>query len=99
MPVSPLTFAGQLPIAPASSQATDSRWDGFANMLTEQMSETNRMQLEAADLTQKAALGNAGVSLHDAQIASSQADLSLRMMVQVRNRAVEAYKEIMNMPV
>lgn len=71
----------------------------FSRLLQEQVTETDRLQRESQDLTQKAALGNAGVSLHDAQIASAKAELHLRYLVQVRNKAVEVYKEIMNMPV
>lgn len=73
--------------------------DRFANMLMEQIKETDKLQKDASDLSEKAALGNAGVSLQDAQIASSSADLHLRLMLQVRNKVVEVYKEVMNMPV
>ena len=38
-------------------------------------------------------------SLHDTMIAMEQADLSFRMMMQVRNKIVDAYQEIMRMQV
>jgi flagellar hook-basal body complex protein FliE len=39
------------------------------------------------------------VDLHDVMIAMEKADISLRLLVQVRNKAVDAYKEIMRMQV
>ncbi|MGW8193655.1 MAG: flagellar hook-basal body complex protein FliE, partial [Desulforhopalus sp.] len=35
--------------------------------------------------------------LHDVMIAVEEADISLRMAVQIRNRALSAYEEIMRM--
>lgn len=74
-------------------------WDDFGTILKDQILETDKLQKEAVDLGQKAALGNAGVNLHEAQIAAARADVHLRFMMQVRNKAIEAYKEIINMPV
>ncbi|MBF0283501.1 MAG: flagellar hook-basal body complex protein FliE [Magnetococcales bacterium] len=98
--IRPLDFAAMTQGAPSLKEAQDRRntTADFAQMLSEQIGETNRLQNEAADLNQKAALGNAGVTLHEAQIASSKAELHLRFMVQVRNKALDAYKEIMSMP-
>ena len=39
------------------------------------------------------------VSLHDTMIAMEQADVSFRLMMQVRNKIVEAYQEILRMQV
>jgi flagellar hook-basal body complex protein FliE len=39
------------------------------------------------------------MSLHDTMIAMEQADLSFRLMMQVRNKIVDAYQEIMRMQV
>lgn len=74
-------------------------WDDFGSMLADQIMETDRLQKESVELNQKAALGNAGVNLHEAQIAAARADVHLRFMMQVRNKAIDAYKEIINMPV
>nr|CRH07861.1 Flagellar hook-basal body complex protein fliE [Candidatus Magnetococcus massalia] len=74
-------------------------WQSFSVLLADQIKETQRLEKRAKDLGQKAMLGNAGVSLAEAQIAGSQAELHMRLLVQTRNKAVEVYKEIMNMPV
>ena len=38
-------------------------------------------------------------NLHDAMIAMEKADISLRYLIQVRNKAIDAYQEIMRMQV
>ena len=73
-------------------------WETFSSMLAQQVKETDRLQKESKDLTQRALLGNAGVSLHEAQIANSEAELHLRLLLQVRNKALDVYHEIMTMP-
>ncbi|MBF0158956.1 MAG: flagellar hook-basal body complex protein FliE [Magnetococcales bacterium] len=74
-------------------------WEDFSIVLARQIKETDRMQKESGELTKRAMLGNAGVSLHEAQIATAEADLHLKLLLQVRNKALESYKEIMSMPV
>ncbi|MBF0461500.1 MAG: flagellar hook-basal body complex protein FliE [Magnetococcales bacterium] len=73
-------------------------WETFSSLLAQQIKETDRLQKESKDLTQRAQLGNAGVSLHDAQIANAEADLHLRLLLQVRNKALDVYQQIMTMP-
>ncbi|MBF0096061.1 MAG: flagellar hook-basal body complex protein FliE [Magnetococcales bacterium] len=73
-------------------------WETFSTVLAQQVKETDRLQKESKDLTERALLGNAGVSLHEAQIAASEAELHLRLLLQVRNKALEVYHEIMTMP-
>lgn len=73
-------------------------WDDFSVMLARQVKETDRLQKEAKEMGKRALMGNAGVSIHEAQIAGSKAELHLRMLLQVRNKAVEVYREIMTMP-
>ena len=74
-------------------------WEDFSIMLTRQIKETDRLQKDAKDKGERALLGNAGVSLHEAQIAGSEAELHLRLLLQVRNKAVEVYRDVMTMSV
>ena len=73
-------------------------WETFSTMLAQQVKETDRLQKESKSLTERALLGNAGVSLHEAQIASSAAELHLRLLLQLRNKALEVYHEVITMP-
>ena len=55
--------------------------------------------LKQADQSMLQANTGGPVDLHDVMISMEKADISLRLMVQVRNKAVDAYKEIMRMQV
>ncbi|HXD38665.1 MAG TPA: flagellar hook-basal body complex protein FliE [Rhodanobacter sp.] len=55
--------------------------------------------MEAGRMAASFERGDAGADLGRTMIAMQKADLSLRSMVTVRNKLVDAYKDIMNMPV
>ena len=58
----------------------------------------NQLQQKADAAITALATGDK-VSLHDTMIAMEQADVSFRLMMQVRNKIVEAYQEILRMQV
>lgn len=88
--------AGQVQRAPSSPQPA-SQPTTFAGLLRDAVSQANRLELQAQALDARLALGEP-VDLHKVVIASEQAALALDLVVQVRNRAIEAYQEIMRMP-
>lgn len=53
--------------------------------------------LKAADHQLRAMAAGENVAVHDVMISMEQARMSLMFMVEVRNRAVEAYQELMRM--
>lgn len=61
--------------------------------------EKTEQKLQIADQTVLKANTGDSVDLHELMIAMEKADISLRLMVQVRNKAVDAYHEIMRMQV
>ena len=72
--------------------------DGFSNVLEDLVKKADEMQKESAEKVQGFSDGN-GDDIHDVMIAMSKADLSFRMMLEVRNKLVEAYQEVMRLPV
>ena len=70
----------------------------FAAALKDSIAEVNAMQ-QKADAAISALATGEKVSLHETMIAMEQADVSFRMMMQVRNKIVEAYQEILRMQV
>ncbi|MDA3904196.1 MAG: flagellar hook-basal body complex protein FliE [Desulfuromusa sp.] len=72
--------------------------DKFGEMLKTSMAEVNQAQISADRAAEQIAAGETK-NLHGAMIKLEEADISLRLMVQVRNKAVEAYQEIMRMQV
>ncbi len=70
----------------------------FAEALKASISQVNQDQLVADRASEQVAAGQSE-NLHDAMIKLEEADISLRMMVQVRNKAIDAYQEIMRLQV
>lgn len=91
-------------LRPASSQpqpALPEKAPGrtsFADVLKSSLEEVNSLQQEADRAIRELAT-TGKTSLHDTMIALERADLSFRLMMQVRNKIVEAYQEIMRMTV
>ena len=70
----------------------------FGRILDESLGEVNKLQAQADQAVEALAKGE-GISLHETMIALEQADLSFRLMMQVRNKIVDAYREILSMQV
>ena len=66
----------------------------FASVLKKSIEEINMAQQESASMTQKLVLGK-DVDLHNVMIASQKASITLQAAMEVRNKAVEAYQEMM----
>ena len=93
--------AGAGPISDASGHLKLSGQEaqpGFKEMLKERLDEVNALQLEADAAVRDLVAGKTD-NLHEVLVAVSEADLSFRLMMQVRNKLVDAYKEIMRMQV
>ncbi len=72
---------------------------GFSDILKGSVEGVNHAQKLAQQLARDYEIGSNGVQLHDAMIASQKANITFQAMVQIRNRVVAAYQEIMNMNV
>jgi len=70
----------------------------FSTILKNKVNEINQLQSDADQAITKVELGNSG-SISDAIIALEKADLSFRKMIQVRNKILDAYQEVMRMQV
>jgi flagellar hook-basal body complex protein FliE len=71
---------------------------GFGDALKEAIATVNQVQKQSDHEIQKLMTGQSQ-DLHTTLIAVQKADLSFQMMMQVRNKIVQAYHEIMRMPV
>lgn len=83
---------------PAVSGINNSQSD-FGNLLKNAIATVNGLQMHGSELRTAVELGKPGVSLAQAMIANQKSSLAFEATVQVRNKVVEAYKEIMAMPV
>ncbi|MEM6509231.1 MAG: flagellar hook-basal body complex protein FliE [Pseudomonadota bacterium] len=82
---------------PTQTQPTSSAQ--FGDLLTNALDTVNGLQQDAKQKVTALEMGDRSVSLADVMIASQKSSVAFEATVQVRNKLVEAYKEIMNMPV
>jgi len=89
----PLPWAGAA-VQPGSTAAPAP----FGEVLSRMVGEINDRQVAAADKVQ-GLLGGREVSLHETMIALEEASVSFQLMVEVRNKLLESYQELMRMQV
>ena len=87
-----------LPLRPPDSSSTSQAKKGFGDILTATIQQVNNDQIGGDQAIQKLQAGDAS-HLHEVMIAVEEADISLRMLVQMRNKALQAYDEIMRMQI
>jgi flagellar hook-basal body complex protein FliE len=71
----------------------------FAQVLKSTIDQVNQTQQQADDMAAKFAAGDGNTNLHEVMISLQKANLSFQEMVQVRNKLVTAYHDVMNMQV
>lgn len=70
----------------------------FANVLKQGIEKVNEVQSKASSLATQFERGVPGVELPQVMLEMQKASVSFRALTEVRNKFVEAYREIMNMP-
>jgi flagellar hook-basal body complex protein FliE len=87
-------------IAPANNPFGSSSVNSdFGNLLKDAINNVNGLQSNANELRTRFDLGDRSVGIGDVMIAAQKSSVAFDATVQVRNKLVEAYKEIMSMPV
>jgi len=84
---------------PGSVAASAGGAGDFASSLDAALKSVSRSQAQAEELQKQFQLENPAVGLEDTVVAMSKANISFAAAVQVRNRLVQAYDQIMNMQV
>jgi len=79
--------------------AVQSPANSFSNVLKQGLDQVNQTQQRAADLASQFERGVPGVELPQVMLEMQKASVSFRAITEVRNRFVNAYQEIMNMPI
>ncbi len=83
---------------PGESSKVGENKSSFSNVLKDKIGEINKLQLDADAAIAKVELSDSG-SIHEAMIAMEKASISFKTMLQVRNKMLEAYQEVMRMQV
>jgi flagellar hook-basal body complex protein FliE len=80
----------------ASKPDAGNKAEGFGDIFKKALQDVNAAQNESDKLTGQLVTGQVE-DVHEVMIAAQKASLSLEMTVQVRNKVVEAYQEVMRM--
>jgi flagellar hook-basal body complex protein FliE len=72
--------------------------NGFAKLLKQGLDSVNQVQNKATTLASQFERGVPGVDLPQVMLEMQKANVSFRALAEVRNKFVDAYREIMNMP-
>lgn len=83
---------------PAAEAESDSGVGSFGSLLSGLMERASEAEREADDVVHSLARGEP-VDVHRVVTAVTEADLSFRMLLEVRNKLIEAWNEIRRMPV
>ena len=85
-------------VAPTSAPAASSSSQDFGNLVLDGIDRLEQVQDKSDQLAVKAATGDLN-AIHDYTIAATEASVTTQLTVAVRNKAVEAFNEIMRMQV
>ena len=93
VPIAAAAAANPLPVMPLQAAPEGG---GFARLLTDGAQKVSDDTMSADRLVREFALSDS-VPVHQVTYALEQAHLSLSLMMQVRNRLIESYQQLMNM--
>ena len=91
--------AAQASSGTTTSTNAASTGNDFAQILQNSIDKVNQTQQQADNMAEKLAAGDTSQNLHEVMIALQTASVSFQEMVQVRNKLVSAYQDVMNMQV
>jgi flagellar hook-basal body complex protein FliE len=72
---------------------------GFSSALTQALKSVSASQVQAEEMQRQVQLDNPTVSIEQTMVAMQKAQIGFQATLQVRNRLVQAYSDIMNMQV
>jgi flagellar hook-basal body complex protein FliE len=89
-------LVGEIAGAPESAPSVER--GGFADTLAQTFESAHRAEATAAESAERFAAGDPAMGIHETLIAAEKANITVRFAVTLKNRAIEAYRELMNTP-
>jgi flagellar hook-basal body complex protein FliE len=90
---------GQMSPQGAAQPAAGEESANFGQMLKDAINEVNQLTLDADEAVETQAISGESTDLHSTIIALQKAETSFQTMMQIRNKIIKAYEEIMRMPI
>ena len=103
--INPDTLLMQMRAMAAQAQGKTTETTGaagqsdFSNLLKQSVDKVNETQLETKKLQEAFQTGDPNVNVSEVMVAMQKSNVSFQAMLQVRNKLVSAYQEVMNMQV
>jgi flagellar hook-basal body complex protein FliE len=97
MKVNPIATS-HLPIGNKGNAASENMAESFKDMLNTALDKVNKVQTSADQAIQKFSTGQIE-DIHQVMTAVEEANLALRLTIQIRNKILDSYREIMRMQV
>jgi flagellar hook-basal body complex protein FliE len=88
--------ASSAPMVAPTAVAKSGEATPFSDLLTDAVGEVNNLQDQAATAVRGLMTGS-GVDVHQAMIATEKASMAFELALAVRNKAVQAYQQVMGM--
>lgn len=107
MAISPVNIPGGLPVTGAPNSAMPALIPGssllpspadFAKLMGDYMQQASEMQAKVGTDIEAMASGQSD-NIHEVVLSAAQADLAIRMAIEIRNRLVSTYQEVMRMQI
>jgi flagellar hook-basal body complex protein FliE len=87
------SISGNLPSLIAKQEVRKAPLAEFGNLLTDFIGDVNKAQMDASKSTQSFINGDA-IEIHDVMIAGEKAKTSLELLMEIRNKTVDMYREL-----
>ncbi len=82
----------------AKNKQEDDKTLSFPEVLKEMVNNTNDLQHKAAEIAEKFVIGEIS-DIHEVMVAAEEAGVALELVMEIRNKLIEAYQELMRMQV
>lgn len=92
-------LSAQIDATSVAATPAEAKGPAFGGLLEQALQAVNSQQAQATQLAASLEAGAPGVDVAQVMIEVQKAGLAFKAMTEVRNRLVNAYQEIMNMPV
>jgi flagellar hook-basal body complex protein FliE len=92
------SISSNLPSIVAKQEVKKAPLAEFGNLLTDFIGDVNKAQMDASKSTQSFINGDA-IEIHDVMIAGEKAKTSLELLMEIRNKTVDMYRELTRMSI
>ena len=82
-----------------TAQAVKTEPGSFSQVLRNAIDSVNDTQMKSTEMQKAFEFGDPDIDLQDVMVQMAKASISFQTMIQVRNRIISAYQDMMNMPV